>query len=226
MSLIEPTHVDPATEYNINLWITGETCRFYVEQRRQFCSFLEQLDLYFSAPICTECASSDMFPPGGFPDISYRSWKEDVAWCLGEDFLSTIKKELNEDPDFGFRCKHCYKNLQPWARDDVYIVRYHLEDHYRFPLIKQGQIEPSRVVQKQIKSLYDNRCFGCNKKRRLNIDHINPRSNGGNAEFRNLQPLCEDCGQLKGDRIPNEIIVHDIMYFGLYPSDGYEGLFW
>jgi 5-methylcytosine-specific restriction endonuclease McrA len=106
------------------------------------------------------------------------------------------------------------------------MVSYHLEDHYRFPLIKPGQIEPSRAVQKKIKNLYGNRCFGCNKKGKLHIDHINPRSNGGKAEFRNLQPLCEYCGQLKGAKIPDEIDVHDTMYFGPYPSDGYEGLFW
>ena len=226
MPIIEPPHVDPATDHNINLWITGETCRFYVEQRRRFCTFLELLDLHFSAPICEDCALSDMFPPYGPPDISNRSWREDVAWCLGEDVLSTIRKERKEDPDFGFRCKRCYKNLQPWISDDVYVVTYHLEDHYRFPLIKPGQIEPSRTVQRQIKNLYDNRCFGCNKKGQLHLDHINPRSNGGDAAFRNLQPLCESCGQLKGDKIPDEIGVHDTMYFGPSPSDGYEGLFW
>ena len=115
-----------------------------------------------------------IFPQDGLPDISSGSWKDDIAWCIGEDFLSTIKKELKEDPYFGLRCKHCDKNLQPWNGDDVYVVSYHLEDHYRFPLIKPGQIEPSRKVQRQIKDLYGNRCFGCNKKKKLHIDHIIP----------------------------------------------------
>jgi len=226
MPLIEPTRVDLATEYNINRWMTGEACRFYVEQRRRFCTFLELLDLYFSAPLCTDCALSDPFPSYGPPDISLRNWREDVAWCLGEEFLRTIRKERRRDPDFGFRCRHCWTNLQPWAGDDVYVVSYHVEDHYRFPLVRPGQVQPSRALQQQIKDLYENRCFACNEVRPLHIDHINPRSNGGDAAFRNLQPLCERCGQLKGNSIPEEVGVHDTMYFSPYPSGGYEGLFW
>ena len=226
MPLIEPTHIDPATEHNIDLWITGETCRFYVDQRRRFCNFIELLDIYFTAPICMDCATSEICPPDGPPDISYNTWEEDIIWHLGEDHLSTIKSELKDGSDCGFLCKRCDKYLEPWAGDDIYIVTYHLEDHYHFPLIRPGQIQPSHARQKQIKDLYDNRCFGCNKKAKLHIDHINPRSNGGDAEFRNLQPLCEKCGQLKGDKIPDEVGVHNAMYFGPYPSDGYEGLFW
>jgi len=184
------------------------------------------LDLSFSAPLCTYCALSDPFPPNGLPDISPVNWKKDVVWCLGEDFLTTIYEKRKRDPDFGFHCKHCDINLQPWAGDDVYVASYHMEDHYRFPLVRPGQIEPPRKLQRQIKDLYDNRCFGCNKEGQLHIDHINPRSNGGDATFRNLQPLCETCGQLKGNGIPEEVGVHDTMYFGPYPSDGYEDLFW
>ncbi len=226
MSLIETPHIDFKTENNIDLWITGETCKFYVEQRRRFCNFLELLDITLSAPMCLDCANSDIFPPDGPPDISCSTWKKDVSSCLGEEFLFTIKKELKDNPGFGFQCKHCYKKLQPWARDEIYVVTYHLEEHYRFPLIASGQIQPSRKIQKQIKNLYDNRCFRCNKKVELHIDHINPRSNGGDAAFRNLQPLCHECGQLKGNKIPDEVGVHDTMYWGPYPSDGYEGLFW
>ena len=150
MPLIETTRVDSATDYNINLWMTGEVCRFYVEQRWQFCT----LDLYFSAPLCTYCAHSDPFPPNEPPDISPGTWKEDVAWCLDEGFLTTIRIERNRDPDFGFHCKNCDRNLQPWAGDDVYVVSYHMEDHYRFPLVRPGQIVPSRTLQQQIKDLY------------------------------------------------------------------------
>ena len=226
MPLIESTRIVSATNHNIDLWMDGEACSFYVEQRRQFCTFLELLDLYFSAPLCTDCALSDPFPPNDPPDISPSSWNEDVAWCLGGDFLTTIRKERKKDPDFGFRCKRCDKNLQPWAGDDVYVVSYYMEDHYRFLLAKPGQVKPSRARQRQIKNLYGNRCFACDKEGQLHIDHINPRSSGGDAAFRNLQPLCDPCGQLKGNSIPEEVGVHGTMYFGPYPFDGYEGLFW
>lgn len=226
MSRIQPTRPDPATDHMIARWMTGEVCRFYVEQRRRFCTHLELLDLYFSAPLCKSCACSDPFPPSGPPDISPPSWKDDIAWVVGVDVLATVRKERRKDPDFGFRCKRCSTTLQPWAGDDVYVVSYHVEDHYRFPLIRPGQIRPSRAIEQQIKDLYVNRCFSCKRKRALHIDHINPRSNDGDGAFRNLQPLCEPCGQAKGNRIPEEVGVHDTMYFGPYPSDGYEGLFW
>jgi len=227
VSRIEPTHLDTATERMITEWVTGEVCRFYVEQRRRFRTYLDLLDLSFSAPLCESCASSDPFLPSGPPDISPRSWRNEIAWVVGgEDVLATVRKERRRDPDFGFRCKRCGTTLQPWAGDDVYVVSYHVEDHYRFPLVRPGQVKPSPATQQLIEDLYGNRCFSCKKKRPLHIDHINPRSNGGDGIFRNLQPLCEPCGQAKANRTPEEIAVHDTMYFGPYPSDGYEGLFW
>jgi hypothetical protein len=41
-----------------------------------------------------------------------------------------------------------------------------------------------------------------------------------------LQPLCEDCGQLKGDLMPEEIDIYSDIYFGEEPPDNFEGLFW
>jgi HNH endonuclease len=226
MSLIQLTRPDRATDHMIAQWMTGEVCRVYVEQRRRFWSHLELLDLYCSAPLCESCAWADPFSPSGPPDISPRSWKDDIAWVVGEDVLATVRKERRKDANFGFICKRCSTTLQPWAGDDVYVVSCHVEDHYRFPLIRPGQIRPSRTIEQHIKDLYGNRCFSCKRKRPLHVDHINPRSNGGDGAFRNLQSLCEPCGQAKGNRIPKEVGVHDTMYFGPYPSDGYEGLFW
>ncbi len=191
--------IDPATDHNLNLWMTGEVCRFYIEKRRRFCTFLELLDLFSTAPLCTYCAFSDPFPPNEPPDISPQNWKDDVSYCLGEDCLKMILNECKRNPDFGIRCKYCNKILQPWEKDDVYVISYHL--------VKLGQIEPSRKLKQQIKNLYGNRCFRCNKELELHIDHINPRCNGGNSDFRNLQPLCKCCGQLKSDRIPEEVCV-------------------
>jgi hypothetical protein len=38
--------------------------------------------------------------------------------------------------------------------------------------------------------------------------------------------LCKVCGDLKGDDLPEEVDVWLDFYFGPYPSDGFEGLFW
>lgn len=226
MKCIQPKIPDEATEYMINSWMIGEVCRYYVEMRQRFCTYFELLDIYFSAPLCEDCKYSDSFPPYGLPDISPGSWKTNIQWLIGKDVLAIVRKERKKDPGWGFPCKRCATTLRPWEGDDVYVVSYHVEDHYRFPLIQPGQVNPSRKFQKEIKDLYGNRCFHCKRKIPLHIDHINPRSNGGDGAFRNLQPLCERCGQTKGNRVPEEIGVHDTMYFGPYPSDGYEGMFW
>jgi hypothetical protein len=41
------------------------------------------------------------------------------------------------------------------------------------------------------------RCPCCKKRFRLQIDHVDPRSNGGRTEYRNLQVLCPACHQRK-----------------------------
>ncbi len=226
MPLVEVPKIVSAGEYQIDRWMTSEVCYFYVAQRKVHCSFVEILDLWLQAPLCSDCAFSEPFPPQGLPDILPTNWKRDIAWVLGEDALSITVRERRKDSAFGFQCKRCATSLRPWEGDEVYVVSYHLEDHYRFPLIQHGQIEPSKRTQAQIKALYDHRCFCCRCTEPLHIDHILPRSKGGNAAFRNLQPLCEDCGNKKSDQLPEEVTVYSTMYFGPHPSDTYEGLFW
>jgi 5-methylcytosine-specific restriction endonuclease McrA len=78
-----------------------------------------------------------------------------------------------------------------------------------------------------IKKFYQGKCFRCERSDvKLHIDHIVPQSKGGDAAFRNLQPLCEKCGNEKGDDMPSDLEFYSDLYFGPYPSDSYEGLFW
>src|SRR5207253_741857 len=120
----------------------------------------------------------------------------------------------------------CGTELRPWWGDDLWVETYHLEEHYSIPL-EPGRRNPSRKLRDQIIRLYDNRCYGCGRGDvPLHIDHVRPRARGGDASFRNLQPLCERCGQRKGSAMPEEVSICDDLYFGPYPSDGYEGLFW
>lgn len=224
---ILPLQISPQHKHSESLWIQNECYKFYVSQRKINCTFLERMDLWLCAPYCENCAQSDPFEYKNDPDIRSESWEDDIQWALGEGTFEMLINELTDNPNFTIRCKHCWCELRPWENDNIHIVIYHLEEHYGIPLETGNKKEPSQKLRKQITNLYDGKCFGCGKNtKELHIDHILPRSKGGDAAFRNLQPLCKKCGNLKADKLPNEVEVFSDIYFGPHPSDGYEGLFW
>jgi hypothetical protein len=49
--VFKPSVIHPADMYRNSLWAAEECFRFYVEQRRQFCTYSEILDLWLQAPI-------------------------------------------------------------------------------------------------------------------------------------------------------------------------------
>ena len=226
MPIIIP-HIPTTQElYEDQLWVHEECYRFYVKQRRKHCNFLEVLDLWLRAPYCDSCIQSGPDVSYGLPEITANNWQQDIVWELGEDLFEYIEAQIVSDPEFNLHCKKCDNSLRPWNGDDIYIVDYHLEEHYNIPIETPGKKDSSKKFRKKIKELYDWKCFKCGKKGRLDIDHIMPQSCGGDAAFRNLQPLCEKCGQEKGNKKPTEIPVYMTMYFQNHPSDSYEGLFW
>jgi 5-methylcytosine-specific restriction endonuclease McrA len=226
MAHLTPYIPDPQEEHWLSLWTRNERYRFYVEQRRANCTFMERMDLWLLAPQCEDCACAEPFPVG-LPDIHHDGWEVDILLHVGSQTLDRIQQGLAEDSEFALQCKECGRELRPWDDDNAYVVSYHLEEHYGIPLETPGQMFPSERLREKIFSLYDSHCFGCGASdRELHIDHIRPRSKGGDAAFRNLQPLCEVCGNRKGDTDSTEVEVYSTIYFGPYPADSYEGLFW
>ena len=227
MSLIVPYIPSAQEQYEDELCVRFECYRLYVQQRRSNCTFMEVLDLWLLAPYCVDCAISDPLEGDRYPDMTPDTWETDLLFKVGRDTVERTQRQLKEDPDFSYLCKRCGKELRPWDNDEVYVVSYHLEEHYRIPLETPGRKKPSKRLQKQVTRLYDNKCFGCDSAdRSLHIDHIIPQASGGDAAFRNLQPLCGMCGNIKGNKLPKEVKVYSTIYFGPYPLDSYEGLFW
>jgi len=227
MYLITPEIQTQRDEYERTQWIREECYRFYVTQRRENCTYLELMDLWLRAPYCSECILSQPFHSKQLPGISSDNWKRDIEWQLGEDMLRAVSEAMSEGESSAFLCKRCGTGLAPWNGDDIYVVCYHLEEHYQIPLEIPGRRIPSDKLKKKIFRFYDHTCFGCARRGlKLHLDHVLPRVLGGTAAFRNLQPLCEQCGEKKGASRPEEIEVYSDMYFGPYPSNSYEGLFW
>jgi 5-methylcytosine-specific restriction endonuclease McrA len=49
-------------------------------------------------------------------------------------------------------------------------------------------------------------CAACGSQRQLTVDHVIPKSRGGCNHIHNLQLLCFDCNQAKGDALPWELL--------------------
>ncbi len=215
------------TEHYLDSWEKKECVSYYVEQRLRVCNFRQRLDVHFPAPFCCDCAQSGSWYSPWLPDISSSQWEEDLAWEAGLETLKTVRRERRKDPDFALTCKRCSTPLRPWESDDLYVVCRELPELYSAPLCPDGKVNASKWVRRTIINIYGRKCFNCRSAGiALHVDHIFPRSKGGTAVFSNLQPLCEQCGQLKGDTEPEDITLVDDMYFRRYPSDSYEGLFW
>jgi len=227
MALIEPYIPTDREIHEMDLWEKTRCYRFYVKQRRQNCTFRQIMNLWLQVPYCSSCALSDPFKQHRQPDISGKKWQDDLSWELGKATLQRIKKELRKNPNYAFICKKCGAGLSPWLGEEVWVVHYHLEEHYKIPLEKPGRKSVPKRTRYQIIRLYDHTCFGCGATDKpLHIDHIIPQSKDGDSAFRNLQPLCETCGNLKGDELSDEIDVFTDLYFGPYPLESHEGLFW
>jgi hypothetical protein len=70
--ILKPT-IDPALDHQLLLWEKEECYRFYVGNRRAYCSFLEILDLWLRAPYCEECYYDDRCAADTFPVINVNN---------------------------------------------------------------------------------------------------------------------------------------------------------
>ncbi len=228
--IIESLELPPELDHELDQFRDGEARKFYVQQRRRNCTFMEIMDLWLVVPVCYGCALDESMTGIVRPYIHARNWQSGIEDHAGLEVLQRTKRLLRLDPDFAYTCKKCGNPLRPWNGDQMSVSHWHLEEHFNIPLETPGRRNPPETVKRQIKKLYENKCFGCNrrstKRRKLHIDHIVPQSKGGTSAFRNLQPLCERCGIEKADKMPSEVGVYSTIFFGPYPSDSYEGIFW
>ncbi len=65
-----------------------------------------------------------------------------------------------------------------------------------------SRVERGKVSNRIRFKIYERdgyRCRNCGSKNNLEIDHIIPIARGGKSTFDNLQTLCHDCNQRKGN---------------------------
>jgi len=74
-------------------------------------------------------------------------------------------------------------------------------DDYLFNLIAMTSPEAKRLWRRSIKEHFDCTCVYCGKSYELSnltLDHVHPRSRGGESLSTNLVPACFSCNQTKG----------------------------
>ena len=225
----EPYIESPKERFEQAYWVRLEAMRHYVRCRQTTAAPNQVLSVWLRGPRCADCQASDPFESTATPAISGANWEEDVGIEVDDDLVREIQQTLAAGGDPAWTCVRCQRDLRPWDGDDVYVMRKHLEEDHSLPSETGPKRTPSEAMRSLVHELYDHKCFGCgvtSATAKLTIDHIIPQSRGGDAAFRNLQPLCEECQQKKADQSGEEIEIHDNMYFRPAPGDSYDGLFW
>lgn len=90
-----------------------------------------------------------------------------------------------------------------WKFGSVEVPRPTHKD-YIFALETMNRKEARAIWRDGIKACWDNRCAFCNgtpiDDESLTLDHVKPRSQGGQDLTRNLVPACSSCNSDKGSQ--------------------------
>ena len=61
-----------------------------------------------------------------------------------------------------------------------------------------------RLNRKRIYKRDNNQCVYCGSEKNLTIDHIRPKSRGGDNTWLNLITCCKNCNRIKDNKTPEE----------------------
>ena len=71
-------------------------------------------------------------------------------------------------------------------------------DYYLAQLLAMTSSDAKRMWRRAIKEEFSNECVYCGSQSELTLDHVKPRSKGGNNTARNVVCACRRCNQEKG----------------------------
>jgi 5-methylcytosine-specific restriction endonuclease McrA len=104
------------------------------------------------------------------------------------------KAEVMEEVDRPFRSA---SRSYPWP----HVIR--LRFYVRVPHVVQRRISRRALFARD-----GWRCQYCGSTGRLTLDHVVPRSRGGDSVWENVVASCAPCNLRKGDRLPEEAHMH------------------
>jgi 5-methylcytosine-specific restriction endonuclease McrA len=188
-------------DHETKTWLKREYRTALVNHRKMLCSHNDALEIKVPRILCEGCFAAEtdgVFVTYRGPDVLPESWESDLATVLDEDIAASIAQDCDSP-----RCRSCRRNLRGEA---LYVETVELAAHLSVS-DDTDAIKPPKKLRKEIFKLYGRKCFGCGSTEGLRTDHIDPKSNGGKATFRNLQLLCRKCDNAKANRVPRNIVV-------------------
>lgn len=72
-------------------------------------------------------------------------------------------------------------------------------------LVRVPRYEARKITRRALFARDDYACQYCGSSARLTVDHVVPRSRGGDSGWENVVTSCAPCNSRKGDHLPGEI---------------------
>lgn len=126
-----------------------------------------------------------------------------AKWCS-----SRCRSHQNRKP--GYRKAYYLKNK---ARESSRFKRYYRRNREHLVVVSALRVQKRRgapgsgVTPRQWKDrlqAFGGRCVYCQRRRKLQVDHVIPIGRGGRHEIQNVVPACRSCNSSKKDRLLHE----------------------
>jgi 5-methylcytosine-specific restriction endonuclease McrA len=102
--------------------------------------------------------------------------------------------------------------------EHIRLIGSNPERHWKIPPVSRRE-----VLRRD-----NHACQYCGSGKRLTLDHVIPRSKGGQHTWNNVVAACESCNSKKGDRLPQEIgmIPKNKPKAPVHPAIAFSDRFW
>lgn len=102
--------------------------------------------------------------------------------------------------------------------EHIRLIGSNPERHWKIPPVSRRE-----VLRRD-----NHACQYCGSGKRLTLDHVIPRSKGGQHTWNNVVAACESCNSKKGDRLPQEIgmIPRNKPKAPVHPAIAFSDRFW
>ena len=178
----------------------------------------------YSAPIGSKAAGAAFKDTWTLSDID-EAWHGEIAEhnqalyeVISASRHSHGKGMMSYLIMMGVRLLEMKRILKPTG--SIYLHCDPTASHYLKMLMDSIFIRTNyRTHKHQLYGKQEGNCFGCIMHfpfRNLTVDHIVPKSKGGQDNYENLQLLCGACNSIKGNR-PHEYLVARLRETGIRP---------